>query len=97
MLREKLNEDTITLLKNEKKDVNTIEILETDLFGTKLAYNPPRVLWPNTEALRNMSEGNNIQNADNFTMKYKEEIPKPFKMKVCVKFIYINSYVLKVY
>ncbi|XP_034181076.1 activating signal cointegrator 1 complex subunit obelus [Osmia lignaria lignaria] len=80
-LREKLNEDTITLLKNEKKDINTTEILETDLFGSKFTYNPPRVLWPDTEALRNMSVGNIIQNADNFTMKYKKEIPKSFNMK----------------
>ncbi|XP_003701996.2 activating signal cointegrator 1 complex subunit obelus [Megachile rotundata] len=79
-IREQINESTLMLLKGEKENVNNIEISGTDLFGKKFVCKSPRVLWPDTAKLHNMSSKNIIQGTD-FTMKYENEISNPLKMK----------------
>ncbi|XP_026299668.1 activating signal cointegrator 1 complex subunit 3 isoform X2 [Apis mellifera] len=75
-IREKLNEETLILIKNGKEN---IKVLENGLFDPKFEYKSARVLWPDTNTLRSMSVGNINQSTDNFSMKYKNEATKLFK------------------
>ncbi|XP_076632793.1 activating signal cointegrator 1 complex subunit obelus [Colletes latitarsis] len=79
LIQKVINKDTLELLKNGNKNVNNTEILETDLFGTKLVYKPARAVWPDTAMLRSMHLKNTNQTTNNFTMKYKNETTKPCK------------------
>ncbi|CAL7941276.1 unnamed protein product [Xylocopa violacea] len=79
IIREKLNEDILAVIRHENEKVNNIEISKNNLFDPKFEYQPARAMWPDTETLRNMSLGNIIQSTDKFSMKYKNETTKLVK------------------
>ncbi|KAK1135499.1 hypothetical protein K0M31_000088 [Melipona bicolor] len=81
IIREKLNENILTLIENKKGITNDIEISGNKLFGPKIEYKSARVLWPDTGTLRSMSLENTIQSTDNFSMEYRNEEIKLVKAK----------------
>lgn len=57
-------EEAITLLSESKENMNA----SNPRFGINIPYNQARVVWPNTNGLRNMSTQGINPSTDNFTM-----------------------------
>ncbi|XP_017877585.1 activating signal cointegrator 1 complex subunit 3 [Ceratina calcarata] len=76
-IKEKLDENVLRLIRNGKENVSNGEMKM--LFHPKFEYKRARVLWPETDKLRSMTVETTLQSADNFSMKYKNEIAKSSK------------------
>ncbi|KZC07318.1 Activating signal cointegrator 1 complex subunit 3 [Dufourea novaeangliae] len=79
LIRKNLSEDMLTLLRNNKENINNKETSENKVFDAKFVYKPARAIWPNTIALRSMSSESISERTNNFTMNYNDYISKSCK------------------